>query len=91
MSLIKINNKIETEGKVSVARKKLLNTSTGEEYIQIEGIMSLNTYIEEIDTIETKYFSLLGVDVHTENFGSEELEYIYSFNVDAIAIGKVGE
>lgn len=47
--------------------------------ITVEGIMSCDKYIEEIDTIENEWFKLRDVNVFQESFGSDDNMFGYTF------------
>ena len=86
-STMTINSKIEIEGKMSIeimkkelAPPNIINLLEGDEPpLIISGILSTDTYIEEINTIFTDRFILNGVIVYYESFGTEENEVIYKF------------
>ena len=69
-------NDIETLGLISFTINK---TENGFEKM---GALKTHIYVDEIDTIQCEKFSLYGVDVYSESFGSNDPFIIYSFTFE---------
>jgi hypothetical protein len=81
MADIFINEDLVVKGKMSLNRSQ-----TPEGAVVIQGQLSCKTYVEEITKIETLRYSITGVEVFSEAFGSEEDEIIYTFTALDLAI-----
>lgn len=84
MAEIVINGSTPIEGKLTVNRT--LVEQDGVQAIVVEGALRTEKYIEQIDDIETKLFTVLGVHVIQESFGSEEKEIVYVFTADKLLV-----
>lgn len=78
MSTIIINGVIATQGEVLVSNR-IETDQNGRQFIATEGVYKTETYIEEIDLIETNNFILHDVYVVEETFSSESKEILYRF------------
>ena len=83
MTNIIINNQFEALGEMSVKQYK-----QGAEIV-VEGILQLNRYFDDIETIKTDCFMLNGVDVQSEAFGTTDKVVIYTFKAKTLNISKV--
>jgi hypothetical protein len=84
MAEIVINGSIAIEGKLTVNRA--LVQQDGVQAIVVEGALRTEKYIEEIDDIQTERFSVLGVQVIQESFGSEDKEIVYVFTAEKLLV-----
>lgn len=78
MSTILVNGFVPTEGEVLVSNR-IEKDQNGRQFIVTEGVYKTETYIEEIDLIETNNFILHDVFVVEETFSSETKEILYRF------------
>lgn len=78
MSTIIVNGFVTTEGEVLVSNR-IETDQAGKQFIMTEGVYKTETYIEEIDVIETNNFILHDVFVMEETFSSETKEILYRF------------
>lgn len=78
MSTVIINGFLTTEGEVLVSNR-IETDQSGKQIIVTEGVYKTETYIEEIDLIETNNFILHDVFVVEETFSSESKEILYRF------------
>ncbi|MED4888968.1 hypothetical protein MKY88_24025 [Lysinibacillus sp. FSL R7-0073] len=78
MSTVIVNGFVTTEGKV-VVTNRIDTDQNGKQFIVTEGVYKTDIYIEEIESIETKYFALHEVFVVEEKFSSESNEICYKF------------
>jgi len=78
VSTVIVNGFVTTEGKV-VVTNRIDTDQNGKQFIVTEGVYKTNIYIEEIESIETKYFALHEVFVVEEKFSSETNEICYKF------------
>lgn len=86
MAKLKINGEDGlVEGKVTISRT-LVEDENGQERIVVEGALVTETYFEEIHTIDAPRFSIVGVQVVLESFGTEDNEIIYTFKADRMII-----
>lgn len=69
-----INKQILAQGEMTVQQ-----VLTKEGTIVIQGIMTLDKYIEEIEEIDTDLFVIVGVTVIKETFGTKEKKVVYEF------------
>lgn len=74
MAKISVNDEHLINGRVTVRRYKDENDN-----IIIEGSIATHFYIEEINTVETYRYSLTGIDVIEEIFGSDDFDIVYNF------------
>jgi hypothetical protein len=77
MANIKINNKLEVKGRLSIVRGIDKAGATPE--IVVSGQLATHKYFEEIFQIETDRFLLKGVEIIQESVGSEDFDIFYSF------------
>ncbi|STY71266.1 Uncharacterised protein [Megamonas hypermegale] len=84
MSNLKINNKIELNGRFTVERKKDINANPV--IIYRTGVLEIPKYIDEIKTIENDKYKINGINVYKETFVSEEDYIAYEFKFDEIFI-----
>lgn len=80
MNQILINDNYKAFGEMSVKQYK----SGGS--IIVEGILQLNQYFDDIQTIQTDSFLVTGVDVQSEAFGTNDTNIIYTFIAKALNI-----
>lgn len=78
MSTVIVNGFITTQGEVVVSNR-IEADQNGKQFIVTEGVYKTETYIEEIDLIETNNFILHDVFVVEETFSSETKEILYRF------------
>lgn len=86
MSEIKINDKHNIKGKVSLVNE--LDDSSSPAVISYSGVLSTDLYIENIDKIETDKFIINGVRVYYESIGSETGEVLYQFTAMSVEIDE---
>ena len=79
MSTIIVNGVITTKGEVLVSNRIDTDPTNGKQFIVTEGVYQTETYIEEIDLIETNNFVLHEVFVVEETFSSESKQIQYRF------------
>ena len=84
MAEIVVNGSTAIEGKLTVNRA--LVEVDGQETIVVEGALRTETYIEEIEDIQSERFSVMGVQVVQESFGSEEKEIVYVFRAEKLLV-----
>ncbi|MCY7866086.1 hypothetical protein P8918_13655 [Bacillus spizizenii] len=85
MAKLKINSKDTIEGKLTVNRT-LVESAEGSKIV-VEGALKTKEYIEEILSIDSPRFSIDGINVIQESFGSEEPEILYSFTAESLTVG----
>mgnify|MGYP001046720611 CR=1 FL=1 len=78
MAVILVNGHITTEGEVVVSNRIEVDQN-GKQFIVTEGVYKTKTYIEEIDSIESRYLKISEVFVVEETFSSETREILYRF------------
>lgn len=88
MAKLNINGSRMIEGKLTVSRA-LVKGGDGLKLV-VEGMLKTPEYIEEITSIDAPRFSVLGVEVFQESFGSEDPEIIYAFRAQSIEIEDQG-
>lgn len=84
MAKIKINNKHNIEGKVSLVNTK--DDSSSPIIVSYSGVLSARVYIEDLNRIETDKFIIDGVNVYYESLGSEEDDILYEFTAKSMKI-----
>lgn len=77
MAKIIVNGEEVVNGHLTVSRNKRI--VEGNEEIVIEGILQCHIYFEEINELATPRLKLIGVDVFTETFGSDDYLMTYAF------------
>lgn len=82
MSLMLINGKAEANGEMSFSQEIIDNN------IIFEGIVSLDVYEQEIETIETDFAILSGIDVTKEMFGTDDNVVVYRFTAQSLHIDE---
>lgn len=85
MARLMINDNITVDGKLTVNRT-LVENDDGSQSIVVQGALRTKKYIEEIDRIDSPRFSVEGVNVVQESFGSEEEEIVYTFIANSLEI-----
>lgn len=80
MAKIIINNEIRANGKLSVSRA-INEEETG---FIISGIFATHLYYEDIKTLDSNRFSLSGVKVYQESFGSDDYDILYHFTAKSM-------
>ena len=78
MAQIKINKDRFVEGKFTV-KQRLVEDEKGNGNVVVHGIFSTHDYIEELNTLESERYLLLGVKVFEETFGTNDYEITYDF------------
>jgi hypothetical protein len=78
VSTIIVNGFVTTDGEILVSNR-IETDQDGKQFIVTEGVYKTETYIEEIDLIETNNFTLHDVHVVEETFSSESKEILYRF------------
>lgn len=85
MARLMINGDKTIDGKLTVTRT-LVEDENGTQRIVVQGALQTEAYIEEIDSIDCPRFTVVGVNVMQESFGSEEKDIVYTFTADSIVI-----
>ena len=78
MASIVINNELKVNGNLTFKRT-INENKTG---FNIEGVLSTHLYFDNITSIDTQRFSLKGVEVLEENFGSDDYNILYLFTAE---------
>lgn len=82
-----IINDYEVNGHLSIKRSLIPAKNKDEEdRIIIEGILSTHLYFEDIKTISSPRYNLTGINVYSEQFGSDDYDIIYSFTAEDLEI-----
>lgn len=82
MSLMLINGVTEANGEMSFSQEVVNNK------IVFEGIVSLDIYEQEIETIETEFAVLSGIEVVKEMFGTDDNVVVYKFIAQSLCINE---
>ena len=85
MAQIKINKDRFVEGKCTV-KQRLVEDEKGNGNVVVHGIFSTHDYIEELNTLESERYLLLGVKVFEETFGTNDYEITYEFTAESLTI-----
>ena len=85
MAQIKINKDRFVEGKFTV-KQRLVEDKKGNGNVVVHGIFSTHDYIEELNTLESERYLLLGVKVFEETFGTNDYEITYEFTAESLTI-----
>lgn len=85
MAQIKINKNRFVEGKFTV-KQRLVEDEKGNGNVVVHGIFSTHDYIEELNTLESERYLLLGVKVFEETFGTNDYEITYEFTAESLTI-----
>lgn len=85
MAQIKINKDRFVEGKFTV-KQRLVEDEKGNDNVVVHGIFSTHDYIEELNTLESERYLLLGVKVFEETFGTNDYEITYEFTAESLTI-----
>lgn len=80
MAKIIINNEVRANGKLSATRT-LNEEKNG---FIISGVFASHLYYESIKTLESNRFSLSGVEVYQEAFGSDDYDILYYFTAKSL-------
>ena len=86
-----LNNNIRVAGTLSVSMEKNETPPdplSDEPYrsIIIKGMLATKYFEQDIEKIETRRYSITGVEVYAEEFGSLEDEIVYKFLADAFRV-----
>lgn len=86
MAKIVINEELKVNGKLTFSRELREEEYQDKEgvmktrrFFQISGVLATHLYFDEIHQLDTNRFSLYGVEVYREDFGSDDYNIIYSF------------
>lgn len=74
MAQISVNDEYVINGRLTVKRFKDINGN-----IKIEGTLATHCYFEEILKLETFRYSIMGIEVIEEVFGSDDYDIVYNF------------
>ena len=85
MAQIKINKDRFVEGKFTV-KQRLVEDEKGNGNVVVHGIFSTHDYIEELNTLESERYLLLGIKVFEETFGTNDYEITYEFTAESLTI-----
>ena len=85
MAQIKINKDRFVEGKFTV-KQRLVEDEKGNGNVVVHGIFSTHDYIEELNTLESERYLLIGVKVFEETFGTNDYEITYEFTAESLTI-----
>lgn len=77
-----INNEIIAKGEMTV-QQELVGQS-----IVVSGVMELDKYIEDIQTISTEIFCVVGVTITKEVFGTNDTKVVYEFKGTGFGLDK---
>ena len=79
MSKIKVNNKVDVEGRFSIETYR--DTSINPPILHREGVFITEDapYFEEITSLQSKCYYIEGIDVYKETAGSEDRSRGYEF------------
>ena len=75
--MIIINEQYEIEGSFSFNIN--IDREKKPPIVSIEGILSTETYIEELKSIRNERYSLNNIEVFSEGYGSDEDDIVYRF------------
>lgn len=81
MAQVSINDEYVVNGRLTVRRFKDENNE-----IKIVGTLATHYYIEEILKLETFRYSIEGIEVAEEVFGSDDFDIVYNFTADSLDI-----
>lgn len=86
MSMIRINDSFDIEGKFSFE----VSYDRGKNPVitEISGIITARGYLPDVRTIENERYRLGGVFVYKESYGSEEDEMAFHFVAKTFAIAN---
>lgn len=82
MKEIIINNQFLTQGQMSIRQYK----ENGK--VTVEGILQIEEYFDDIQSIQSDYLLVTGVDVFSEAFGTEDKDIIYNFKAEVLNLNK---
>lgn len=93
MAKIVINEELRVNGRLTFSRElkeEQYQDAEGNiktrKYFEILGMLATHLYFDEIHQLDTTRFSLYGVEVFKEDFGSDDYNIIYSFIAKDIEI-----
>jgi hypothetical protein len=79
MAKISINDQYVVNGRFTVKRYQDNNGN-----IKVIGTLATHFYFEEINKIENYRYSITGIDVKEESFGSDDFDIVYSFEAESL-------
>lgn len=82
MAKLVINEELRVNGKLTL-RRVVNEDRTG---FNIEGLLATHLYFDDINHIDTSRFSVSGIKVYEENFGSDDYNILYHFTADSIEV-----
>ena len=91
MSKIRVNNKVDVEGRFSVETYR--DTSMNPPILHREGVFITEDapYFEEITSLQSKCYYIEGIDVYKETAGSEDRSRGYEFTYTKMTELEEGE
>lgn len=82
MAKLVINESLKVNGKVTL--KRVVNED--KKGFTIHGIIATHLYFEDITRIDTSRFSVIGIEVYEEDFGSDDYNILYHFTAEQIDV-----
>lgn len=86
MAKIVINEELRVNGRLTFSRELREEQYEDKEgviktrkFFEISGMLATHLYFDEINQLDTNRFSIYGVEVFKEDFGSDDYNIIYSF------------
>ena len=84
MTDIVINEEYLCKGEISFSQ--YIDERDG--LIKINGVLQLNRYYDDITSIRTNIYYLLGVEIQAESFGTKDNFIVYNFTAKEIKINN---
>lgn len=78
MAKIIVNDSLETEGNFTITCRKRTRSKDGIVY-EFMGELIAPYYIEELMSLQNERYSVRGIDVYEEQFGSDDENILYLF------------
>lgn len=82
MAKIVVNENLKVNGKLTFERE-INEQGTG---FNISGVFATHLYFEDITSLDTPRFSLKGIEVYRESFGSDDYNILYHFTAESIEV-----
>lgn len=82
MAKLIINDTLAVNGKVTFSRT-VNKDKTG---FVVQGVLLTHLYFDDIKSIQTKRFSLTGIEVFQEGFGSDDYDIAYYFTCEKMQV-----
>lgn len=88
MAKIDVNDELRVNGRLSFSRSlisEMINEKEVKSFV-INGIFATHLYFEEINKLDSERYILEEIEVHSEDFGTDDYNILYNFTAKSLEI-----